>query len=61
MQSRNLGPAEELKNCKRSELADIFIFLTYISEEYQSIGLKKLKARFAQNAAKYPVAGCFRD
>ena len=32
-QSRNLSP-EELKNVKE-ELADIFIFLTYLSEEYK--------------------------
>ncbi len=52
-QSRNLT-AEELKNVKE-ELADIFIFLTYLSEEYKIDLLKEVEIKIAQNAAKYPV------
>ena len=52
-QSRNLS-AEELKNVKE-ELADIFIFLTYLSEEYKIDLLKEVEKKIAQNAAKYPV------
>ncbi len=52
-QSRNLTP-EELKNVKE-ELADIFIFLTYLSEEYKIDLLKEVENKVAHNAAKYPV------
>ena len=52
-QSRNLSP-EELKNVKE-ELADIFIFLTYLSEEYKIDLLAEVEAKIAKNAAKYPV------
>ena len=52
-QSRNLTP-EELKNVKE-ELADIFIFLTYLSEEYKIDLFKEVENKIAQNAAKYPV------
>jgi len=52
-QSRNLT-AEELKNVKE-ELADIFIFLTYLSEEYKIDLLKEVEKKIADNAAKYPV------
>ena len=52
-QSRNLSP-EELKNVKE-ELADIFIFLTYLSEEYKIDLFKEVENKIAQNAAKYPV------
>ena len=52
-QSRNLS-AEELKNVKE-ELADIFIFLTYLSEEYKIDLLKEVWSKIAQNASKYPV------
>jgi len=52
-QSRNLSP-EELKNVKE-ELADIFIFLTYLSEEYKIDLLKEAGNKIAHNAAKYPV------
>ena len=52
-QSRNLT-AEELKNVKE-ELADIFIFLTYLSEEYKIDLFKEVENKIAQNAAKYPV------
>ncbi len=52
-QSRNLSP-EELKNVKE-ELADIFIFLTYLSEEYKIDLFKEVESKIAQNAAKYPV------
>jgi NTP pyrophosphatase (non-canonical NTP hydrolase) len=50
-QSRDLSP-EELKNVKE-ELADIFIFLTYISEEYKIDLLKEVENKIDQNAAKY--------
>jgi NTP pyrophosphatase (non-canonical NTP hydrolase) len=52
-QSRNLS-TEELKNVKE-ELADIFIFLTYICEEYKIDLLKEVENKIAHNAAKYPV------
>ncbi len=52
-QSRNLT-AEELKNVKE-ELADIFIFLTYLSAEYKSDLLKEVEEKIAKNEAKYPV------
>ena len=52
-QSRNLT-AEELKNVKE-ELADIFIFLTYLSEEYKIDLLKEVEKKIAVNEAKYPV------
>ncbi len=52
-QSRNLSP-EELKNVKE-ELADIFIFLTYLSEEYKIDLFKEVESKIAHNAAKYTV------
>jgi len=52
-QSRNLT-TEELKNVKE-ELADIFIFLTYLSEEYKIDLVKEVENKVAHNAAKYPV------
>jgi dCTP diphosphatase len=52
-QSRNLSP-EELKNVKE-ELADIFIFLTYLSEEYNIDLLKEVDRKIAKNETKYPV------
>lgn len=52
-QSRNLT-AEELKNVKE-ELADIFIFLTYLSEEYRIDLLNEVEKKIAVNEAKYPV------
>ena len=52
-QSCNLS-AEELKNVKE-ELADIFIFLTYLSEEYKIDLLKEVENKIAVNEAKYPV------
>ena len=52
-QSRNLS-TEELKNVSE-ELADIFIFLTYLSEEYKIDLLKEVEKKIAHNAAKYPV------
>ena len=52
-QSRNLT-AEELKNVKE-ELADIFIFLTYLSEEYKIDLLMEVEQKIAKNEAKYPV------
>jgi dCTP diphosphatase len=52
-QSRNLSAAE-LKNVKE-ELADIFIFLTHLSEEYKIDLLREVENKIAHNAAKYPV------
>jgi NTP pyrophosphatase (non-canonical NTP hydrolase) len=52
-QSRNLTE-EELKNVKE-ELADIFIFLTYLSEEYKIDLLNEVEKKIAVNEAKYPV------
>jgi len=52
-QSRNLT-AEELKNVKE-ELADIFIFLTYLSEEYKIDLLTEVEKKIVKNEAKYPV------
>ena len=52
-QSRNLT-AEELKNIKE-ELADIFIFLTYLSEEYKIDLLNEVKKKIEVNETKYPV------
>ncbi len=52
-QSRKLSP-EELKNVKE-EMADIFIFLSYLSEEYKIDLLKEVESKIAHNAAKYPV------
>jgi dCTP diphosphatase len=52
-QSRNLSP-EELKNVKE-ELADIFIFLTYLGEEYKIDLLTEVEKKITKNAAKYPV------
>ncbi len=52
-QSRNLSP-EGLKKVKE-ELADIFIFLTYLSEEYRIDLFKEVEKKIAVNEAKYPV------
>ena len=52
-QSRNLTDVE-LKNVKE-ELVDIFIFLTYLSEEYKIDLFTEVENKIAQNAAKYPV------
>jgi len=52
-QSRNLT-VEELKNVKE-ELADIFIFLTYLCEEYKINLLKEVENKVAHNEVKYPV------
>ena len=52
-QSRNLT-AEELKNVKE-ELADIFIFLTYLCDEYKIDLLGEVKKKIDINEAKYPV------
>ncbi|MDH4162188.1 MAG: nucleotide pyrophosphohydrolase [Nitrospirota bacterium] len=52
-QTRKLSP-EELKNVKE-ELADIFIFLTYLSEEYKIDLLNEVEKTLAVNEAKYPV------
>jgi len=52
-QSRNLS-AEELKNVKE-ELADIFIFMTYLCEEFSIDLLDAVKKKIAINEKKYPV------
>lgn len=52
-QPRNLS-AEELKNVKE-ELADIFIFLTCLSKEYNIDLLVEVEKKRAVNEAKYPV------
>ena len=52
-QSRNLS-TEELKNVKE-ELADIFIFLTYLSEDYKIDLLAEVEKKIAVNETKYPV------
>jgi NTP pyrophosphatase (non-canonical NTP hydrolase) len=52
-QSRNLT-LEELKNVKE-ELADIFIFLTYLSEEYKIDLLSEVEKKIALNETKYPI------
>jgi dCTP diphosphatase len=52
-QSRELSP-EELKNVKE-EMADIFIFLTYLSDEYKIDLLDEVAKKLDINEAKYPV------
>ncbi len=52
-QSRNFS-SEELKNIKE-ELADIFIFLTYLCEEYKIELLKEVEKKIALNEKKYPL------
>ena len=53
-QSRRLTD-EELSNAKQ-EIADIFIFLTYLCEEYNIDLLKEVETKIAHNEAKYPVS-----
>ncbi len=52
-QSRNLT-AEELQNVKE-ELADIFIFLAYLCEEYKIDLLAEVEKKIIVNEEKYPV------
>ena len=52
-QSRNLSE-EGLKNVKE-EFADIFIFITYLSEEYKIDLLKEVEKKIAVNEKRYPV------
>jgi dCTP diphosphatase len=52
-QSRNLT-SDELKNVK-AELADIFIFLIYLCEEYDIDLLQETEAKLSINEKKYPV------
>jgi NTP pyrophosphatase (non-canonical NTP hydrolase) len=52
-QSRKLS-TEEIKNVKE-EIADIFIFLTYLCEEYKIDLLSEVTRKIAMNEAKYPV------
>jgi dCTP diphosphatase len=51
-QSRNLS-TEELKNVKE-ELADIFIFLTYLCNEFKIDLLGEVKKKIDINEVKYP-------
>src|SRR3990170_3350390 len=53
-QSCNLS-TEELKNVKE-EIADIFIFLTYLCEEFKIDLLKEAEKKIAANQQKYPAA-----
>ena len=53
-QSKNLSD-EELTNLKH-EIADIFIFLTYLCEEYKIDLLKDVESKIFHNELKYPVA-----
>ncbi len=46
--------SEELKNVKE-ELADIFIFLTYLCEEYKIDLFSEVENKIGLNEAKYPV------
>lgn len=52
-QSRKLSP-KELKNVKE-EMADIFIFLTYLCDEYKIYLLGEVAKKISINEAKYPV------
>jgi NTP pyrophosphatase (non-canonical NTP hydrolase) len=52
-QSKNLTE-EELSNVKH-EIADIFIFLTYLCEEYKIDLIKEVERKIAINDKKYPV------
>lgn len=52
-ESRNLSVAE-LQNLKE-EIADIFIFLTYLCEEFKIDLLKEVEKKIAMNEAKYPI------
>jgi len=52
-QSRNLS-TQELRNVKE-ELADIFIFLTYLSVENKIDLLAEVEKKIALNEARYPV------
>ena len=52
-QSKKLT-SNELANVKH-EIADIFIFLTYLSEAYKIDLLKEVEAKIAHNEAKYSV------
>ncbi len=52
-QSKNLSD-EELKKVKE-EIADIFIFLTYLCHEFKIDLPKEVEKKIAVNEAKYPV------
>ncbi len=52
-QSKNLSE-EELKKVKE-EIADIFIFLTYLCHEFKIDLLKEVDKKISLNDAKYPV------
>jgi dCTP diphosphatase len=52
-QSRNLS-AEELNSVKQ-ELADIFIYITYLCDEFGIDVLKEVKEKIDINERKYPV------
>ena len=51
--SKNLTE-EELINVKH-EIADIFVFLTYLCHEFKIDLLKEVEKKIAVNEAKYPV------
>jgi NTP pyrophosphatase (non-canonical NTP hydrolase) len=53
-QSRKLTD-EEAANLKH-EIADIYIFLTYLCHEFKIDLLKEVENKIAVNEAKYPVA-----
>lgn len=52
-QSRKLSE-DELKNV-REEMADIFIFLTYLCEEFKIDLLDEVRIKIALNEKKYPI------
>lgn len=52
-QSRKLSE-DELKNV-REEIADIFIFLTYLCEEFKIDVLDEVKTKIALNDKNHPV------
>jgi NTP pyrophosphatase (non-canonical NTP hydrolase) len=51
--SKNLSE-EQINNIKH-EVADIFIFLTYLCHEFKIDLLKEVEKKIAVNEAKYPV------
>jgi len=52
-QSKNL--TEKERSNVKHEIADIFIFLIYLCEEYKIDLLKEVENKIAVNKAKYPV------
>ncbi len=41
------------------ELADIFIFITYIANHFDVDLLQAIESKIAQNSKKYPIEKCF--